>query len=130
MPLTAAQRRLTAWFALWTVVLGALLPAVAQAAWRTQDRADWVEICTSTGMLWVKIEGARHGEADPTTTQGTGMSCPWCLSPHGGPALVPESRQPALEAHPLQERPPTRLLAAPAEPRWPSAHARAPPRAA
>lgn len=126
MPLTAAQRRLTAWFALWSVVLGALLPAVAQAAWRSHDRADWIEICTSTGMLWVKAE-TRQADADPTTAQGAGMSCPWCLSPHGGPALLPEPSEPAFKSQPHRERPPTHLLAAPIAPHWPGAHARAPP---
>ncbi|WP_180682920.1 DUF2946 family protein [Tepidicella baoligensis] len=126
MPLTSAQRRLTAWCALWSLLLGALLPAVAQAAWPTPDRSDWIEICTSTGMLWVKAETSQ-AKPDPATAQWAGMPCAYCLSGHGGAALPPEASRPTFAVPPLRERPPTQLLAACAEPHWPGAHARAPP---
>ncbi len=134
MPVTAARRRFTAWLALWSVVLGALLPAVEQAALRWHDRADWVEICTSTGMAWVQLPGTAGAEpgdtADDGTApvgQGTGLSCPWCLSPQGGWALLPVPHDTRWAAQTPREGPPHDGRVALSDPEWPGAHARAPP---
>lgn len=126
MPLSPAQRRLTAWFALWSMVLGTLLPAVAQAAWRGQDRADWIEICTTTGMVWVQAEGADHDEDAPGAAS-VGMSCPWCLTPHGGPGLPAADHSLWLPRIALAQHAPPFAHAAPAERAWRSAHPRGPP---
>lgn len=124
MLLTAAQRRFTTWLALWAVVLGALLPTTSQAALRLHDRADWIEVCTSTGMAWVKAE--THDDTAPST-QTAGTACPWCLSPHSGPALPPQDTSVLIGATTFREHPPAYFQAARTDHVWCSGQARAPP---
>ena len=58
MFLSRLQRRFTAWVALLTLVLGALAPTVAQALVAGSDRADWLQVCSVSGMVWVQADTA------------------------------------------------------------------------
>lgn len=124
MLLTFRQRRLTAWLALWLVVVGALLPSLSQAALRLHGPADWIEVCTSTGMAWVQADPDAAEPAD----QGTGLSCPWCTAPGWGHALPPSPPQAtALAPVHFRERPPAYARGAHTDHVWRTAQARAPP---
>lgn len=130
MPLTATRRRLTTWLALWLVVWGALLPTLSQAALRLHDGAERIEVCTSTGMVWVQLDPAptaAHDDDGAPSTDTVGMACPWCLSPHHGPALPPAPTAQVHEPVVFRDHPPRFWQAAHTDHVWCSAHARAPP---
>jgi hypothetical protein len=121
MRIQLAQRRLLTWLTLWAMGLGALAPTLAQAALRAGDPVPWVQVCSSTGMFWVRagepVE-APHAEAQ--------MACPWCVLGGGADAPAPAHTLPwpqALAAPlPLAPTPPLHLLAP-----WAQPPARAPP---
>ena len=50
------HRRLTAWVALLALVFGALAPTVTQAMVAGGDRADWLQVCSVSGMVWVQAD--------------------------------------------------------------------------
>lgn len=79
---------LTTWLAIWSLVLGACLPVLSQAAVRLTDRLDWVEVCTSTGMTWVRADGSIATDDPAGTAEGTVAGCDLCLL-HGGTGDVP-----------------------------------------
>eukprot|EP01136_Pigoraptor_vietnamica_P016485 Opistho-1_new@60513 len=91
MLFSRVHRRFTTWLALLAVVLGALAPTVAQAVVASSDRAAWVEICSVSGMVWVKADtGERAGvEHDGPAPMGdAAQHCAWC-SLHGAAGLPP-----------------------------------------
>jgi hypothetical protein len=133
VPITLRQR-LTAWLALWSLVLGALLPVLSHAAVRApQPGQGWVEVCTVSGMAWVRQapEAAVSDDgSQPPAQGGVGMAmpgCVWCATHAPALGLPPVA---ALEPLPLVgarwvpdaflQAP--RLLAV-----WATAHSRAPP---
>lgn len=76
------------------MVLGALAPTVAHAWVAAADEGQWIEVCSASGMVWLKA-GALDGSEDPATDTGTDMPmadmsahCPWC-SFHGPSAALP-----------------------------------------
>lgn len=58
------HRRFTAWLALLAVVMGALAPTVSQALVVVSDRGDWLEVCTTTGVVWVKASSAADADGE------------------------------------------------------------------
>lgn len=123
-----ATRRFTTWLAMWAMALGALLPVLSQAAVRLTDQADWVEICTATGMAWVHAETGQITESPPDDSMVSAMSgCGWCLM-HGGATGLPPSHGPTFSAPTGSAAAlsalDTRLVA---HRGWPSALSRAPP---
>lgn len=131
MTLTRLHRRFTAWVALLALVLGALAPTVTQAMVAGGDRAEWLEVCSVSGMVWVKADtgevaqqpdgGAPMGEAS--------QHCPWCTL-HGGAAGLPTS-QARLPLPPrLTDLPPAFYRAPLSATGWAPAQSRAPPIAA
>lgn len=124
------HRRLTAALVLLTMVLGVLAPTVAQAVVNASGPAQWVEVCSASGMLWVKAsDSAEPGAQSDTSTNPMGdMStpCPWCIL-HGGAAGVPG--KPLAFVGPVQgaELPPIFLFSSTITGVWAVAHARAPP---
>ena len=128
------RQRLTAWLALWSLVLGALLPVLSHAAVRApQPGQGWVEVCTVSGMAWVRQapEAAVSDDgSQPPANSSLGMAmpgCVWCATHAPALGLPPVA---ALEPIPpigtrwvpdafLQA---PRLLAV-----WSTAHSRAPP---
>ena len=103
MPILRVHRRFTAWLAMLAVLWGCLLPVLshAVAAHQAGDNG-WVEVCTVTGMAWVKSDGAAQTTSTGSTQGDTGLgmnmaNCDWCAthSPLTGlpavslPAVVP-----------------------------------------
>lgn len=110
------------------VLLGALLPTLSHASARWASPSGWVEICTSTGMVWVHTQSGEQAETVPDGSPVSGMAgCTWCLL-HGGAGGVPAA---ASVAHPdavdSAALPLPSLTGPLAPPIWPSALTRAPP---
>ena len=87
--------RSTAWIALLAVCFGAFAPTLSQAALQARgaDAGHWIQLCSTSGITWVRAGGDGHGEgqgehqgdapADPA------LSCPWGLMASGGAGLPP-----------------------------------------
>lgn len=131
---TFAQRRawhhrLTVWLSVCALAWGALWPTLSHAflaAW--PDKSGWVEVCSTTGTVWVQLEDK---PAPPLTGESPSYShmgpCGWCTAhtPHMG--LPPTSHQlgissPLLSELPLPEAPPVAFKRT-----WPPSLSRAPP---
>lgn len=81
---------------MWLLVLSACLPTVAQSAVRASGNADWLQVCTSTGMVWVKaqsVDAQADGKAPAPVSLTTTMQCDWCLL-HGGAVGLPSLASP------------------------------------
>lgn len=135
MPFSRVHRRFTAWLALLAMVLGTLAPAVAQAVVASSERAQWVEVCSASGMMWVKADASAASGVDQAGHDAGGpmsdswMHCPWCSLHGGAPGLPPAMA--AIELAPRQsDRPPAFSHQASLSGVWAVAHARAPPPAA
>ena len=131
MLFSRVHRRITSWLALLAMVLGALAPTVAQAVVASSDRSDWIEVCSVSGMVWVKADtGERAGvEHDGPAPMGdAAQHCAWCTL-HGGAAGLPAADPvPGLPAR-LTDLPPAFYLAPMAASVWMPAHSRGPPQA-
>ena len=123
-----ATSRFSAWLAMWAMALGALLPVLSHAAVRPTDQADWVEICTATGMAWVHAESGQMADTPPDESMASAMSlCGWCLL-HGGTSGLPPSHGPSFSAPSASTSSPSSLDTRLVSHRgWPSALSRAPP---
>lgn len=94
MHFSFAHRRFTIWLSLFAMVLGALAPALAQATVALSDRAQWVEVCSSSGMVWVKLDAKDAAKTDAHGNKGdkpwndAAADCPWFIL-HGGSAGLP-----------------------------------------
>jgi len=121
------------WLALIAVLWTSLSPALARV-W-ADSATDRIEICTSTGVVWVSVEAhtdvATDADGAVSRLAATSMACEWCLL-HGGAwdlfpiervvPLVPlEARESAYELttavfddelwwRPLSHAPPTLSL--------------------
>lgn len=128
------RQRLTAWLALWSLVLGALLPVLSHAAVRApQPGQGWVEVCTVSGMAWVRQAPEAVVSDDgsqPPANSSLGMAmpgCVWCATHAPALGLPPVA---ALEPLPLigTRWVPDAFLQAPRLLTvWSTAHSRAPP---
>ncbi len=111
---------------MWLLALSACLPVLAQAVVRAQGSADWLQVCTSTGMVWVNAQGEQRDAGDAPAPVNT-VQCDWCLL-HGGAAGLPLAG-PSLALSPDTAAawsglvPADTVLAA----LWPPAQSRAPP---
>ncbi|MGS5085427.1 DUF2946 domain-containing protein [Hydrogenophaga sp. A37] len=127
MLFSRVHRRFTTWLALLAMVLGALAPTVAQAVVASSDRADWVEVCSVSGMIWVQADASAASSDSPSApVADASMHCPWCTL-HGGAADLPPV---SVLAEPLrrQTEPPSAFFhAVTLSGTWAVAHARAPP---
>jgi hypothetical protein len=113
---------------MWAVALGALLPVLSQAAVRLTDQADWVEVCTSTGMAWVHAESGQAAGASPDESVASALSgCAWCLSHAGGMGLPPSLAPSGLPLAAGAASPLSLATVRVAHRGWPSALSRAPP---
>lgn len=132
MFLTRLQRRFTAWVALLALVLGVLAPTVTQAMVAGSDRADWLEVCSVSGMVWVK---ANTGEVRDLLPDGSGpasdasQQCSWCTLNGGSAALSVVAASLYLPPR-LIDFPPAFYHAPLAATVWAPAQSRAPPSAA
>ena len=122
------HRRFTTWLALLAMVLGALAPTVAQAMVASSDRAAWVEVCSASGMVWVKAdtgESADAGHDGRMPMSDATQHCPWC-SLHGAAADLPVVM--VTDLMPRQTDLPPAFLRAVTRPGvWAPPQARAPP---
>jgi hypothetical protein len=129
MFLSRLQRRISAWVALLALVWGALAPTVTQAMVGGSERAEWLEVCSVSGMLWVKAdtgEVAAHPPEGSLPADSGAQHCPWCTL-HGGGAGLPPG-QSVLEPTPRLSEQPLALFEAPrATAPWTPAQSRAPP---
>lgn len=129
---TRTHTRLSAWLAMLALVWGALAPTLGQAAAREALSPDsgWVEVCSTTGMVWVHLDSGAERSGEHPGGAGDLMStmtdCALCLlhgaaagAPTAG-ALVPLS----LHVQVLLPALPTAPTSAPV---WPGALLRAPP---
>jgi hypothetical protein len=132
MSFMRVYRRFTVGLAMLAMVLGVLASTMAQAVVSASGQAQWVEVCSTSGMVWVKADGgAELGASSEALSNPMGdMSepCPWCTL-HGGAAGAPGRALafvgPILSAEP----PPAFLFSATISGVWAVAHARAPPAA-
>jgi hypothetical protein len=125
MSFVRIQRRFTAWLAMLALVMSALAPTVSQAVVMSSDRAEWLEVCTTTGVMWVKADSA-------TTDDGTlpmvghEQGCDICThTVTGAPPVLTDIAVPALWQSSAQPQ----ALVSLAHPAvlWAPAQSRAPP---
>ncbi len=81
----SALRRFIAWLAAWAVLCAGLLPLVSHAVVpHLTTGVGMVEVCTVTGMSWVKLDQTGATESTPWSEDpGSAMtmgSCDWCAS--------------------------------------------------
>jgi hypothetical protein len=122
------RRRFAAWLALVAMLLGALAPTIAQARMGGSDRADWLEICTTTGMVWVQADTGELAQKIDGQPAGSDASphCPWCTL-HGGASGMPPVEAVAMLPAPLAEQPSAFYRAPLTDTVWATARSRAPP---
>lgn len=129
MLMSRLHRRFTAWVALLALVLGALAPTVTQAMVAGGDRADWLEVCSVSGMVWIKADTGEVRDHSPDggqTGSDASQHCPWCTL-HGGAAGAPVVHVlPDLSVR-LTEAPPAFYFAPLTATVWAKAQSRAPP---
>ena len=123
---------LSAWLAMLAMVWGALAPTLGQAAAREAlgPGSAWVEVCSTTGMVWVHLDSGAERTGEHPDGAGDAMSimtdCALCLL-HGATAGAP----PAGGLPPLPLHVQALMPAVPTSPTlatvWPGALLRAPP---
>lgn len=123
------HRRLTAWVALLALLFGALAPTVTQAMVAGGDRADWLQVCSVSGMVWVQADTGEVRDQQPDGGSPMGdasQHCPWCTL-HGGVAGLPPAPH-SIDLPPrLTDLPPAFYRAPLAATVWAPAQSRAPP---
>lgn len=129
MSLSRAHRRFTTWLTLFAMVLGALAPTLVQAAVASSDRADWVEVCGVSGMVWVQVGTEATSSDRPTAPNADPtMHCPWCTL-HGGAADLPPASVQAIVVPRQGDPVPVLFRVVTPSTVWAVARARAPPAA-
>ncbi|MEY4980323.1 MAG: hypothetical protein RLZZ352_2593 [Pseudomonadota bacterium] len=128
------NRRCLAALTLLVMLLAALLPTVAQAVVRASGQAQWVQVCSASGMFWVHAQsgeprGTDDSAAPKSPADDASLSCPWCPL-HGGAAGLPADTSCFKGLATVADLPHAPRLAAPVFGLWASAHARAPPASA
>lgn len=72
------------------MVLSALAPTLAHA-WVQPKDGELIEICSVSGMVWVKADGADASSPQPGSPMADmSQHCPWC-SFHGASTGLPPS---------------------------------------
>lgn len=136
MFLRPAQRRLTAWLAALALILGSLLPVVSHAVVVAPAGGQgWVEVCTVSGMAWVRQVPDDAGAASDSQHSKPGSGalmdrCGWCAT-HSPMAGLPPVTGPLMGPVTLGADVPAAFRHAPRPLLvWAGAHSRAPPVAA
>lgn len=99
MPLSRLNRSVTAWIAMFAILMAALAPAISQAAYRASGDPTWLEICTAYGIERVSAEHAPDPADD--SAQRFAKPCVYCslfagtLPPLSQPTTVPSVRSSA-----------------------------------
>jgi hypothetical protein len=90
------HRRFAAWLAIWALLVAALWPALVQAVVGGAGKSEWIEVCSASGMVWVKADGSSEPQDHPA--QDKAGHCDWC-SLHTAAGLPPvHSDTPGLTA--------------------------------
>jgi hypothetical protein len=96
-PLRRSRRRLASWLAVLALVVNALAPTLAQAVVTGSGQGDWVQVCSVTGVAWVRVgdglDAASRTAGQPFGHSGdpsSSMKCPWC-GLHGGAPGMPSA---------------------------------------
>lgn len=128
MPFSRVTRRIAAWLAMLAMLVGTLAPTVAQAVVSARDDGSgWLQVCSASGMVWVRADGAAPDSADGKSLADAPRHCPWC-NPHGATGLPPAP--PALVLlSPRDAVPAVQVVSADVQREWPGARSRAPPQA-
>jgi len=130
MSVFRTHRRFTAALTLLVMLLSVLLPTVAQAVVRASGQAHWVQVCSTSGMVWVNaVNSAEPSEHAPSPAGPLGdwsQQCPWCAL-HGGAAGLPTQDWALAGFTAATEGLPAWGSTAPVSAIWAVAHARAPP---
>lgn len=115
------------------MVLGALAPTVAQAMVAASGQGEWVEVCSASGMVWLKADAAADVEKNAGGAQAPASPmadmvkhCAWC-SLHGAAAGLPPSVSVDQAFPPVTHSLPAFAGASLSRLAWRSAQARAPP---
>ena len=124
---TRSTHRLAAWLALLAMLWGALAPTLAQAAVASSDRPGWVEVCSTSGVVWVRVDSA----VDASTTESAPMAaaasaCAWCLL-QGSADVPPTHATTALVTHAPGTLPGGMFASIVPSAVWSTAQSRAPP---
>jgi hypothetical protein len=81
MLLTRRTHRLTTWLAMLAMLWGALVPTLAQAAVASSGSQGWVEVCSASGVAWVRLDGSTQSpDSEQVPMSGALSSCAWCLT--------------------------------------------------
>lgn len=125
MSFVRIHRRFTAWLAMLALVMSALAPTVSQAVVMSSDHADWLEVCTTTGVMWVKADSVTMDDGTLPMV-GHEQGCDICThSVTGAPPVLTDIAVPALWQSSAQPQ----ALVSSAHPAvlWAPAQSRAPP---
>lgn len=92
---SARLHRLSTWMILAIMVMAALQPAIAHAWRAAHGGAHWVQVCSTSGMFWVRTDAAASPATDESGPSVPGSSpmasagqCPICIG-HGAASLPP-----------------------------------------
>ena len=80
------------------MVLSALAPTLAHAWVSAADEGQWIEVCSTSGMVWLKADGQDadgQGAKQNAPMADMAQHCPWC-SFHGTSAGLPPNMAASL----------------------------------
>jgi hypothetical protein len=127
-------RQFTAWLAALSVLCAGLLPLLSHAVVpHLSGAAGMVEVCTVTGMAWVKLDGEAPAAASQPGQSGDAPSamamanCSWCATHQPHVAVPPVPVAFALPATVLSVPPTASVLSHHPVSVWADAQPRAPP---
>ncbi len=127
-------RQLTAWLAAMAVLCAGFLPLVSHAVVpHLSGAAGMVEVCTVTGMAWVKVgsaapsDAAQPGQTDDSAPSMTMAHCDWCATHTAQLGVPPAPVALALPSLVLPAAPPAFFHAHHPLFAWAAAQPRAPP---
>jgi hypothetical protein len=127
MKLAHRTGRLTAWIAIFAILLAALAPSVARALSPPQTAMPWTDICSVVGTQAAPTTEPMSGSGQH---EGMGLKhCPFCLT-HAGhfalpattPDVLPTADSCAEVFPPSAATPPPRFIRAAAQSRAPPAN--------
>jgi hypothetical protein len=76
MNLTRPARSLTAWIAIFAMLVAALAPALSQAVYRASGDLRWLEICTASGIRHIAVDAGPQDPGDDVTRPAS--ACVFC----------------------------------------------------
>ncbi|NMG75541.1 DUF2946 domain-containing protein [Aromatoleum diolicum] len=127
MQIRRTTRSLTAWIALFAILLAAIGPALSHTLSLLGDGAGWVEVCTVAGTKLVAVDGSgekgKAGDVDLFPSE----RCAFCSTHVAVPALPSVGVMPFVLKSSSAEFPSLYFHAPRPMFAWAAAHPRAPP---